>query len=108
MSFELLVKLGLAVFVLGAVAVVVLYVRNRGRLSPESVPSVARYFGIGVVVAILGYVAGTAIGIFGACFSENTGNLCGLYGVFGVGPLVSGISLFLYGLQVSWRARRSA
>jgi hypothetical protein len=64
------------------------HVRCRTRLPPEQVPSIARYFGVALLVAAGSYVAGLMIGIFGACRSDTSGNLCGLYGVFGIGPLV--------------------
>jgi hypothetical protein len=49
-----------------------------------------------VVVAAIGvaaFVAGAALGIAAFCSFAGSGNLCGLGGVFGVGPLVSGICI---------------
>lgn len=48
-------------------------------------------------------VAGSMIGVFAACSGANPGNLCGLHGVFGAGPLATGIALFAHGV---WWNRR--
>jgi hypothetical protein len=77
--------------------VVMIYVYIRYRLrAPERAPSVVRYVGVALLVGVLAYVAGAAVGIYAACSLPNPGNLCGLYGVFGIGPLLSGIAIVVY------------
>lgn len=105
--FEALARIGLVALCAGAAATIYFYVRCRTRLAPERMPSIARYFGAAVLIGIGSYVAGTMLGILGACFKDDAGNLCGLYGVFGVGPLLAGIALFLHGLSWNRRAGRS-
>jgi hypothetical protein len=64
------------------------------------------YFGVALLVGIGAYIVGTAIGIYFACSSPTSGNLCGVYGALGVGPLLSGLALVLYGL--SWKSPSQA
>ncbi len=53
-----------------------------------------RYLGLSVVAGLIGYGAGAAVGIAIACSTPEGGNLCGLMGVFGVGPLLANIAMF--------------
>ena len=53
-----------------------------------------RYLGMCLVAACVGYGIGAAIGIGIACSTPRGGNLCGLMGIFGVGPLLAGIGMF--------------
>jgi hypothetical protein len=48
------------------------------------------------VVGVAALFVGTALGIAVFCSSEKMGNLCGLGGVFGLGPLLAGISLVIH------------
>ena len=48
--------------------------------------------GVGVVGAVA-FVAGAAIGIAVFCAPDDAGNLCGLGGVFGLGPLLAGLGI---------------
>lgn len=45
--------------------------------------------GLGVV----GFLAGTTIGMLFFCATASAGNLCGLGGIFGTGPLAAGIGM---------------
>ena len=101
MSFEALLVLGVAVWVTGALASIFFYVGLRRASSPASAPSFVRYFGMAALVAFVAYFVGAAIGIYGACSSSDSGSLCGLWGALGIGPLLSGIALWGYGLL--WR-----
>lgn len=103
MSFDTLFKLGATSLLVGLLAMFYFYVSCRKAFPPERAPSIVRYFGVGLLIGLGAYIASAAIGIYSACSSPAAGDLCGLYGVFGVGPLVAGIALFLYG--VSWRKR---
>lgn len=55
----------------------------------------AELLGIGIV----SFVLGTVFGIAAFCSTASSGNLCGLGGVFGVGPLLCGLSIGAY----AWR-----
>jgi hypothetical protein len=55
------------------------------------------------VVGVVAFVAGTAVGIAAFCSSASSGNLCGLGGIFGIGPILSGVCVGWYALV--WRKR---
>ena len=55
-----------------------------------------RYLLVVFAVGVASFAAGAAIGIALFCTNAGSGNLCGLGGVFGVGPLLSGISIAGY------------
>lgn len=59
----------------------------------------------GLVVA--GFLSGAALGIGYFCSSNEAGNLCGLGGVLGTGPLLSGLCMF-GGAALARKARRPA
>jgi hypothetical protein len=45
-----------------------------------------------------GFIVGTMLGIAFFCSAASAGNLCGLGGVFGVGPLAAGLCMGVYPL----------
>ncbi len=94
--FNLLIKTGPVVLLSGLIVSMALAAfgcarRDNGR---------ARWFGRYVlgagVTGIAALFAGTALGIAVFCSSEKMGNLCGLGGVFGSGPLLTGIALVIH------------
>lgn len=82
-----------------AIALRLLAPRRRGGATLPSF--LLRIFGIGLG----GFVVGTAIGIAVFCSSAGSGNLCGLGGVFGIGPLFSGLGMGWYALASFGRSR---
>ena len=65
---------------------------NLGRNRGEKI-QLGRYtLGVGVVGAVA-FVAGAALGIAVFCAPEDAENLCGLGGVFGLGPLLAGLGI---------------
>lgn len=58
-------------------------------------------------VGVAAFIAGTVIGIAAFCSTARTGNLCGLGGVFGVGPMLSGSCMGGYALFWVRRIRRA-
>ena len=71
------------------------YAAYRFAPEPKKIVSVVRYAVMVFVVGALAFVVGAAIGISVFCSSDNTGNLCGLGGFFGTGPLLSGVAIFI-------------
>lgn len=106
MYFDALFKLGALVLLGGLLTTIYFYVSSRKVSPPEQAPSFVRYFGVAFLVGIFAYIVGTAAGIYFACSSPTSGNLCGVYGALGVGPLLSGLALVLYGL--SWKSPSQA
>ena len=103
MSFEALLIVAAAVLVTGALATIYFYVTLHASVPGESMPSFVRYFAFAVLLAFLAYFVGSAAGIYVACRPANSGNLCGIWGAVGVGPLSAGIALWSYGFW--WRRR---
>jgi hypothetical protein len=105
MLFEIIFKLGAVALLSGLLLAVFFYVRYRNASSAEPKPVFIRYFGFAALLGFAAYLAGTAIGIAFACASPAAGNLCGIYGALGSGPLLAGITFGLYG--PCWRMRTS-
>ncbi len=61
--------------------------RSGERISP------ARYLLTIVLAGAVGGVVGMMAGIAVACAPADAGNLCGLTGVFGTGPLLSAVAI---------------
>lgn len=76
--------------ILTAVVCIALYLRAG---SPRVGASLPRFLVLAVVVGFVAFVAGTAIGIWAFCSTPDSGNLCGLGGIFGVGPFLAGIAI---------------
>lgn len=102
-SFQALLAFALLALVSGAVACLVSYVK----LFAPPRPSLVRYFGIALIVAIVSYLVGSFTGIAVLC-SPTAGNLCGIWGALVSGPLLCGVSLWLYGPVYRRRAGRVA
>lgn len=73
-----------------AIACIAIYLVVPG---PKTGTSLLRFVVRALAIGIAAFIAGTVIGIAAFCSSASSGNLCGLGGVFGVGPLLSGISI---------------
>jgi hypothetical protein len=103
LAFRVLFQVGPLAALAGLLATIVLYLvyRKAARLT------FWRYFGLCVLAGVMGYVAGSAVGIGIACSTPKGGSLCGLMGIFGVGPLLAGIAMFACaGYQIA-RDRKS-
>jgi len=87
------------------IAVPIYYLNYHFAPEPKKKLSLLRYVLITLGVGALAYVIGTILGISAACSSESSGNLCGLAGVFGVGPLMSAMAVFFYAHSWSRKAR---
>lgn len=93
------------------VAVILLaafYVTYRRAPEPKPQLSAVRYVALALLAGGVAYVVGTAIGIWAACSSANAGNLCGLTGVFGVGPVLAAGAITTYGYLSTRSARRAS
>ena len=99
-----LIVIGPIALVAALAALVIYYVGYRNvpeRMEPRSL---ARYASIALTVGAFAYLAGALLGIAVACAPADAGNLCGLAGVLGVGPLLSAAAMFVY---AHFWARRS-
>lgn len=107
MSFETLLGIALVALVTGVVSCVSNWLRWRAAGPPDAAPTPLGYFGLAALLAFGAYLAGNGVGIALACASPRAGNLCGLWGALGAGPLAAGLALALYGPLRRARAARS-
>jgi hypothetical protein len=96
--------MALLIAVLVSAAYYIHYVQSP---EPKKALPLSRYLLTGTGIAVLAYVPGTIIGIAAACFPANAGNLCGLVGVFGIGPVFSAIAIVSYARFQVHGARRA-
>lgn len=89
------------------IAVPVYYAIYRYAPDPKKEVSALRYVLGALAAGAAGYVIGTIVGIAVACSSEAAGNLCGLAGVFGAGPLLAAAAILLYAHLWARNARKA-
>lgn len=59
---------------------------------------------VALALAVGGWLVGGSLGLWALCAPASAGNLCGLGGVLGSGPLVAGLALAAW----AWRTGREA
>jgi hypothetical protein len=90
------------------VSLPVFYMTYRRAPEPKRQLTAGRYVALTFLAGALAYVVGTTVGILAACSSANAGNLCGLTGVFGVGPVLAAGAITTYDYFSTPNARRGA
>jgi hypothetical protein len=60
---------------------------------PKAGTVLLRFVLLTAAIGIAAFVAGTGVGIAVFCALPASGNLCGLGGVFGIGPILSGLAM---------------
>lgn len=85
----------------------VFYLSWRAAPEPKKPLSLLVFLLLSGGAGVLAFWAGMAAGIFMACSVEKPGNLCGLVGVFGLGPLVAGFVIAGVAHRLSRNARRA-
>jgi peptidoglycan biosynthesis protein MviN/MurJ (putative lipid II flippase) len=103
----MLMTIGPVALLAALISVPMYYLAYRRAQEPKRPRSVARYLLVVLVVGAAAYAIGTVIGIAVACASDTAGNLCGLAGVFGVGPLLAAAAIVLYAHAWAKNARHS-
>jgi len=102
MSFAM--SLGLSIFAIGLLAAIVsiaLLLSSPGR------PRALNRLLVAGGLAFAGFLVGAWLGADYFCSPTDAGNLCGLGGVFGTGPLAAGLGL-MAGAYLMLKARRIA
>jgi hypothetical protein len=107
LAYKVLTLWGPLTLLAGIVGTLCIYFVYRSVQEPRLRPFF-RYAALSTGACVGGYWLGMAIGIAIACMPENAGNLCGLIGVFGVGPLVAGVATFAYACYWASQARSGA
>jgi len=92
------IVLGLGLVLAGACMVVRLFGRGPG-IGASLLKFVLRALAVGAAT----FIVGAVVGIAAFCSSASSGNLCGLGGIFGIGPLLSGVCVGWYAL--AWLRR---
>ena len=103
---SIIYSIGPPALLLSLVSVALYYFIYRAAPEPKRHPSVRRYLLVVLGAGVLAYVVGAIVGISAACSAANAGNLCGLVGIFGVGPLLSAGAIFVYAHLWAKNARR--
>lgn len=106
-SLSIVMKLGPIVFLGALIVLPFLYAHYRSAPLPKKSLSVVQYVFVIFVFGVLAFLAGIFAGMTMACEQKSAGNLCGLVGFLGTGPLFSGIAMLLVATIITRRARIS-
>jgi hypothetical protein len=98
------IYIGPVVFLLGLLAAIACFA---SQLSRPGRPRLLRRALVSAGLGLAGYIVGTGLGIAFFCATASTGNLCGLGGVFGTGPLIGGLCMGGYSIR-ALKTRRNA
>lgn len=102
-----LISIGPLALLAALIAVPLLYLSYRTAPEPKRPLFLLRYLLLTGAAGVVGYVIGAAVGIAVFCSAVDAGNLCGLAGVFGTGPLSAAVAMVLYAHTTTQRARQS-
>lgn len=97
-------SIGLTILVAGLISAIVSLALL---LSSPGKPRALSRLVIAGALAFFGFLIGAWLGAQYFCSPTDAGNLCGLGGVFGTGPLVAGLGL-IAGSALILKARRGA
>lgn len=106
-ALNALMSIGPLALLAALISVPIYYLTYRLAPEPKQRLSAARYVLVTLGVGASAYVVGTIVGISAACSPADAGNLCGLAGVFGVGPLLSAVAIVFYAHSWARNARRA-
>jgi len=81
------------------------YKLYRSAPEPKRGLPISLFIGVLLLLALITYWLGVGIGINIACSSASASNLCGLWGVFVLGPLLSSLAVGLLAQVWSSNAR---
>jgi hypothetical protein len=101
---NLSIQIGPVVLLSGLIVSAALAVFGFTRCGVDKVKWLGRYVLRLTVVGFVALFVGAVLGIAVFCSSEKMGNLCGLGGVFGSGPLLAGIALVIYAYRRALKA----
>jgi hypothetical protein len=98
---------GMLALLIGLLSLPVYYIVYRRAPEPKHPRSLAIFLLAALGIGLIAFVVGMALGIFVTCFAEGAGNLCGLAGVFGTGPLLAAAAMIGYAHLWARSARRA-
>ncbi len=92
--YSTVVSVGPAVLLLALILMLVYFLNWRSAPEPKKHLSAGVYVLVSLAAGAAAFLAGAAAGIWLACSSADSSNLCGLVGVFGLGPLFAGVAIW--------------
>lgn len=90
------VSIGPMALLAALIAVPVYFLIYRRAPEPKQQVLAARYVLMTLTVGVAGFIVGAVAGILIACSPEDAGNLCGLAGIFGLGPFLAALAILFY------------
>lgn len=99
---------GPPVFGIALLLLPLFYLSWRFAKEPKRPLSLLKYLLLSLGAGVLAFWTGMAAGIWTACSVANPGNLCGLVGVFGSGPLLSGLVIAAVAYRLMRKAKQQA
>jgi hypothetical protein len=105
--FTVLILLALLSPVVAIAFAIRCYKLHRNAPPPKRSISVATFIAVLLVSALISYWLGVGVGINVACSSASSSNLCGLWGFFVLGPLLSSFTVSLLAQFWSSNAHRA-
>jgi hypothetical protein len=102
------ISVGPVVFLVGLIVAAVCIAIRLSTSGPKRGVSVPRFALSALVVGLVAFVVGSAVGIELFCSGASSGNLCGLGGLFGTGPLLCGVCVGGYAVWWLKRSRNAA
>jgi hypothetical protein len=100
-ALSVAMSIGPVSLLIALLALPIYYVSYRSAPQPKKEVSLARYAGMSLLTGVVAFIVGTTLGVWVACSPADAGNLCGLSGFLGVGPLLSAVAILYY--VHSWR-----
>ena len=101
-----MIQVGPIAFLIALLALPIYYILHVRAPQPKQTISLATYLLVSFAIGIASFALGTMLGIAVACMPDDAGNLCGLAGIFGAGPLTSAVALVAYAHLKTRAARR--
>ena len=98
-ALNLLIKIGPVVLLAGLVVSVAVAAIGFARCADHRLKWLGRYVVGMALTGLITMFVGAGLGIAVFCSSAKMGNLCGLGGLFGSGPLLAGMALGVH----AWR-----
>lgn len=96
---------GMVALLVGLLSLPVFYLLYRRAPQPKQERSLGIFVLAALAVGMFGFVVGSALGIAASCFGDDAGNLCGLAGIFGTGPITAALAMVIYAHYWYRRAR---
>lgn len=92
----LFIQIGPLALLVAVITTPLLYWRYARAPEPKAALPLTTFMLTALVIAIAAFIVGTMAGVALACAPDDAGNLCGLAGLFGTGPLLSALAVIAF------------